>query len=173
MDVKDLDQIAKELELTPKQRSFAENYVFVTGLDPNAAIELSEYVLDYKNENYSEEMMEIYRQKRKAHLIRELLNNPKVLNYIKILRDELENQLIVDKLWVIKKLKTLATQGSENVQLKATELLGKHLEMFTEKQKIEGVEDPAEIVRKAYEIRKKREKENILEFKKEGTNECS
>jgi hypothetical protein len=173
MDVKDLNAVANEIGLTEKQKAFAENYVFVTGLDANAAVELAGYKVEYDYEGYSEETAEVFKYKRIASLVRELLNNKKVLTYIKILREELENQLLVDKLWVIKKLKTLATQGSENVQLKATELLGKHLEMFTERQKIEGVEDPAVIVKKAFEIRKKREKENIIEFKKDGTDECS
>lgn len=159
------DKLAGELELTELQRKFCEYFVFVTGLDAPAAIELAGYKLSNDEYEYkSEELKQFYIVAEKNKKAREMMRNPRVVRFISELRNELSTQLTVDKMWVINKLKMLATNGSENTQLKATELLGKTLEMFTEKSKIfEGVEDPAQIAKDAF----KKRMDNIREFKRQ------
>lgn len=166
----DLNKLAKELRLTEKQKLFAEYFVFVTGLEAVPAVELAGYKL--VNDDYSfkdEQVKEMFRMKEAYKTSRSLLNNHKILRYISALREELNNQLIVDKLWVIKKLKDLALTGCESTQLKATELLGKTLELFTDKSKVyEGVDDPAKIARESFE---KRINNNVVNFKERAQNE--
>jgi len=164
-----LDKLAKEYELTDLQQKFADYFVFVTGLNAPLAVELAGYKVineDYEYEN--DQLQEFYKIKQTNKIVKELLNNAKVLKYINKIRKELDNQLIIDKLWVINKLKQLAENGGENTQLKATELLGKTMEMFTEKTKnIEGTDDPAKIAKEAYEKRM----QNVIEFKEKKANE--
>ena len=163
----DLDKLSKELGLTELQKRFCDYYVFVTGLNAELAVELSGYSVESTNtEKYDEKMIAYYKELTIKRLVRVLVSNPKILKYITAIRKELNNQLVVDKLWVINKLKKLADVGSENTQLKATELLGKTMEMFTDKKVIESVEDPSKIMKEVFE---KRKLKNTVEFKKNGT----
>lgn len=169
-----LDELAKRLDLTEKQRLFADAYVFLTGLDGVAAAKFAGYKCDYPT-NYPEDKKKYYETLAYQGRARENLNNPKVLEYISTIRDNLDKQLVVDKLWVVNKLKNLAEQGTEATQLKATEMIGKILGMFIDHQKIEVTdEDPAVIARKAIEIRRSQineeKKNNIVEFSKDGTD---
>jgi hypothetical protein len=170
MKFKDLNLLAKEYKLTDLQKAFAENFVFVTGLDAVAAVELAGYKVTNDDYEYnSEQTKEIFKQKRLSALARELLNNPKILKYISVLREELNNQLIVDKLWVLKNLKEIVNKGSENAKLKSLELIGKHLEMWTDKSKVyDGIEDPSKIAKEAFE---KRKQQNVVEFREMVQNE--
>lgn len=164
----EFDKLAKKYKLTDKQRLFAEYYVYVTGLDGPAAVKLAEY--STINENYkfaSEDMKEIYDTRQTNKIARDLLDNKKVLGYIGELRKNLENHLIVDKLWVLDNLKKLAMSGCETTKIRALELIGKSMEMFTEKTKVESVEDPGAIAREAF----KKRMENTVEFKKRQENE--
>jgi hypothetical protein len=67
----------------------------------------------------------------------------------------MDQQLIVDKLWVIHKLKSLSDQGSERTQLEATKLLGQTMNMFQPEQMLLIQDDPGQIVKDA--IRKRME----------------
>lgn len=164
----DTEKLAKELKLTDKQKLFAEYFIYVTGLDGPAAVELAGYSSGSDHKDYGKESTNnFFRSLKFRQLARNLLSNRKVLDYINALRKDLDSQLIIDKLWVINKLKTLAETGSENTQLKATELLGKTLELFTEKTKFESSENPADIAKQAFE----RRKQNVVEFNKKQQNE--
>lgn len=160
------EKLAEEYKLTQLQKAFAEYYVYVTGLDGPAAVELAGYKLDKDFEGYDERTAEVFKRKAISSRARELLDNPKVTKYINALRTNLENHLIVDKLWVIKNLKDLAMTGTETTRIRALELLGKNLEMFTDRQKIEDVGNPGEIAQKAFESRM-----NILKLNQKQENE--
>jgi phage terminase small subunit len=163
----DFDKLASDLKLTDNQKKFCEFYVYVTGLDGFAAVELSGYKVDKSDmEGYDERTKEIYTKKAISYKLRELLNNNNVVKYIDSLRKNLENHLIIDKLWVIKNLKDLAMSGTEMTRIRALELLGKHLEMFTVKTKIEEINDPGEIAKTAFERRM-----NTIKFQPKTQNE--
>lgn len=143
--------------LNEKQKAFVENYLFTCGMNEEEALKLAGYSFNYKSD--------VEKRRCKKRKIRELMSNEKVIAYMNKLRNDLNNQLIVDKFWVIKKLKELAEHGNESVQLKATELLGKTMALFTDKV-IEQKENPGEIIRQSFEKRR-----NFTVLKKEGTND--
>jgi len=156
----DIDMSAKECGLTENQKNFCINYVFISGLDPYVAYETAGYKVP-------DELSDSNKKKWISSNVMKLLGNPKVLKFIKIIRDEMENQIIVDKFWVIDKLKKLAEKGSEATQIKATELLGKTFSMFSDRQVIETAEDPGKLAKEAFEKR-----QNMIAFKqKEAVNE--
>lgn len=163
------DKLAQEYGLNELQQKFAEYFVYVTGLDGPTAVELAGYSVVNDNYDYkTEELKDYYKYIQKKRIARDLLGNSKVLQYITALRDDLNNQLIVDKLWVIDNLKRIVTTGSEQGQIKALELIGKTMEMFVDKSKtFEGVEDPAKIAKEAFEKRQ----QNVVEFEKKQQNE--
>jgi len=159
----DPQALADELRLTETQRKFADYFVFLTGLDGPKAVELAGYKLDVDTTNYKDDRVSGYYKSLKLRTkARELLNNPKILRYIKEIRDNLDKQLIVDKLWVIQKLKNLADSGSERTQLEATKLLGQYHQLFTEVQRYEIADDPSKIIQEAME----RRKGNVIPFNK-------
>jgi phage terminase small subunit len=171
----DLEKIVEELKLTDKQQKFAEYGVFVTGLDWVKAVEMAEY--SFGKENYDKDYADgnigsYYLDMQKKRKARELLSNPKILKYIKALRDEMDNQLIVDKLWVINKLKTMAEAGSERTQLEATKLIGQTLQMFQADVQINVADSPAKITQEAFEKRMAEDKaaKNTIPFSKEVIN---
>jgi phage terminase small subunit len=132
-------------DLSEQQKAFAEHYVFTTNMDAIAAIELAGYTYSAKSEHDNK-----HNKKLKAH---SLLCNKKVVKHIQRLIDEVNSSLTIDRFYVINKLKELVESGSESSQLKALELLGKHIHMFQEEQKITYTEDPAMIAQEAYKIR--------------------
>lgn len=159
-ELDNIDDLAKEIGLTEKQKKAADYYVFVTDLDAEAAVELAGY--SFGSEKATEDTKKINR-KRVAY---DFIHNVKVLRYISQIRELMSNQIIVDKLWVINKLKTLAESGSENTQIRALELLGKTMQMYADKQVIENVGDPAKIAKEAF----KRRQKNVVEFKNGTTD---
>jgi hypothetical protein len=164
-----------EVELTEQQKKFAEYGVFLTGLDWIKAVELAEYKFGEENykENYDHKG-EHYLDMLKRKKVRENLSNNNILKYISSLREELDNQLVVDKLWVTNKLKILADNGSEKTQIEATKLLGQTLNMFQSDVQISVNDSPAKIAQDAFKKRMEQEKSttiNVIPFSKEGSNE--
>lgn len=71
---------------------------------------------------------------------------------IKELIDERNQQIVVDQLWVVKSLKDLARKSAtDSVKVRALELLGKHLDLFTERHVLEDASAPAELAKAAFE----------------------
>jgi phage terminase small subunit len=104
----DADALCKKLELTDKQRAFADYYIFLTGLDAEKAVVLAGYEINYVDKKFKDpEEAEQIRKIQLKRQARSLLNNPKIIQYIKAVRENLEEQLLVDKIWVIQKLKTI------------------------------------------------------------------
>lgn len=174
----DFGKMAKEAGLTELQTRFAFYYVFVTGLNGKEAVDLAGYSWGRydTNEDYDEGKREFYKELLQRQQAKNLLDNPKILAFITKLRKEMDNQLIVDKLWVIQKLKKLAEKAeSESIQLRATEKLGETMDMFGSRViETDEREDPAKIASAAFEKRKaamKNKPENVVEFQKEGSNE--
>lgn len=167
------NELAKELGLTPKQQSFCDLFLFVSGLDGIKAFELSEYNLkDKKPSEDAPQQEKYYYDMQVRREVRNLLGNLKIQKYIKAVRENLDLQLNVDRLWVLNKLKELATKGSERTQLEATKLLGQNLSMFTEVQKVEVVDDAGSIAKKAFEerIKKQKEQNNTIPFPSQVSN---
>jgi hypothetical protein len=167
----DFEQLAKEYNLTVMQTKFAFFFVFVTNLNGPAAVELAGYSPG-NYDDYDERTREYYETLVRKQQAKTLLDNPKVLTLITKLREDLNNQLIVDKLYVLSWLKRLvedeATAG--NVRLNALIKIGETMDMFGKREIIvDEREDPAKIAREAFERRKQQAKEspNIVEFKKE------
>jgi hypothetical protein len=161
----DPEKLAKELGLTDKQRAFADYYVFVAGLDGVKAVEMAGYAKNKCEGITDERQREYYINMSYMKTARDLLANKAIISYIRALRDNLDKQLIVDKLWVINKLKTLASgKTTERTQLEATKLLGQTMSLFVESQKLEIANDPSEIVKNAFKKRMMEENNNIIEF---------
>jgi phage terminase small subunit len=164
-------------QLTEKQQKFCEYGVFLTGLDWVKAADLAGYSVGTEEQYAKYEnqgLADYYRNMQWLRIARENLKLPHVLRFIKALREEMDNQLIVDKLWVINKLKKMADEGSERTQLEATKLLGQTMNMFQAETQVVVADDPSAIVQKAFAERMKKEKEqnkNIVPFNKEGSNE--
>jgi hypothetical protein len=88
----------------------------------------------------------IYMQYRKY--CTNLLKNPKIVKAIAYMKEKLDQRFVVDEMFVVTELKKIVKGGTEPGKLKALELLGKTLKMFTEVQKIEtNGTSPAEIAR--------------------------
>jgi hypothetical protein len=171
----DLEREAKEIGLTEKQKQFCEYFIFVCGLDAEKAVELSEYEIGQENykEKYAgkESLARYYMDLQIKRIARKLLNNVKIIRYINYLKDTLDSSLIIDKLWVVQKLKKLAEKGSEKTQLEATKLLGQTMSMFQPETIVSSIDDPGQIVRDAIAKRKREEEPiagNLIEFGKGG-----
>lgn len=159
-----------DLGLTSMQTDFVNYFLFITGMDAVEALKLAGYSHGVnEKENIDPLLRENFIRMRYQTMANDFLKNPKIVKTIGLIKAEMNDSLIVDKLWVLKKLKSLAEKGSENTQLQATKLLGQHLSMFVEVQKVEQVEDPASIARAGFEARKN----NIVDFntEKDGTDE--
>lgn len=155
----------RKFGLGKQQIIFCQAYVFLTGLNGVEAVKFANYQLgDYSN--YPDDKREWYENLKRKQIARTNLTNPKCAKYIRSLQDSLAAQISVDRFYVTEKLKTMAERGSENIQIKALELLGKSISMFTDKSVIENVnESPAEIAKQAFAERMK--KENVVPFNKE------
>lgn len=169
---------AKELGLTELQVRFCDLFVFVCGMNAEKSVEFAGYSLG--NEETAKEhadkpsLAKYYRDLAIRKVARSLLTNQNVLRYIEFLKETIDTSLIVDKCWVIEKLKKLAEAGSEKTQLEATKLIGQTMNMFQPETIVSSVEDPGQIVRDAIAKRKQEEDEkpsNVVEFKKEQPNE--
>jgi phage terminase small subunit len=160
------NELAKQLGLTNQQQKFCDYYTYVCGLDGEKAVEMAEYKFG-NYDNYSPELKEMYLSIQRKRAVRELLDNVDILRYIKALRDNMDGQLIIDKLWVIQKLKKLAETGTERTQLEATKMLGQNLHMFGAEVEVNIADDPSQIMKKAFEKRKEEERiaKNTVEFK--------
>jgi hypothetical protein len=133
--------------LTEEQKNFCVYYVHLCDFNAKKAVEMAY--------NKGGE----HAQSNICHKERSLMANQKVLKYIKHLSDQRVNQTLVDQFWVIKKLRQLAEDGAENIQLKATELLGKTMSMFSDRQEVIDVgEDPAKLAKEA--LRRRKEQQN-------------
>jgi len=144
--------------LTKQQQLFAELYVLVNGLNGVDSVVGAGYKFgDYSN--YPEDKREWYINLKAKQIARHNLKNPKICKYIKYLQDNMGSQIGVNRFYVIEKLKNLAEKGTESTQLKALELLGKSLAMFTDVKEINDTkEDPAAIMKKAFEERVNKDK---------------
>lgn len=162
------EELAKELGLTKQQRNFCDYYVYMYGMnDAESACRDAGYALNTYKEGYSEHKREYYEKLWYQGKAKELLAKPKIVDYIKSLREAISENIVVDRLWIISYLKNIAINGSENAQLKALELLGKTMAMFSDVSKVENsIDDPAKIAREAFEKRKAE-----LQLYKEGANE--
>ena len=142
----------RERALTDLQREFCVNYVYLCEFDAKKAVEMT-----YKKEGSAA-------QSNICHKERELMNDDRIRDYITELVEQRDSMFIVDKLFVIKKLKGLVETGAENIQLKALELLGKTMSMFSDRQEVVDVgEDPAKLAKEAFSKRFKQE-ENLVPF---------
>ena len=150
------EETPKEVQgLTEEQQNFCVYYVHLYDMNAKKAVEAA-----YNKTGK-------YAQSNICHKERELMSNPKVMRYIKYLSDQRLTQTLVDQFWVIKKLKQMADDGAENIQLKATELLGKTMSMFSDRQEVVDVgEDPAKLAKEALRRRKEQQKEedNLVPF---------
>lgn len=146
---------ALKANITEQQAKFAELYALEFDMNIGPA---AREAYPQKNEVSS------YNMGRKA------LQVKRVAEYVKALRAGLENNQLVDKIWIMERYKEMASKNggySENVQKGALADLAKIMGMFTEKSEISINEDPKDIIKKGRELRKKREKEaEILEFGK-------
>ena len=109
------------MKLTPKQELFINEYC----IDRNAT---RAYKDVYKSANDNTAAKEGCK----------ILKNPKVAQEIenRIAKRAKDNGITAE--FVLNGIKAIATKGEkENDKLKAFELLGKHLKLFTEKQEIE------------------------------------
>ena len=171
----DFEALAKEYGLTEMQTRFCVYYVFFTNLNGPAAVELAGYSTgrDSTYVDYDEGKRDFYEKLVRSGKAKELLGNPKVVKLLTKLREELNNQLIVDKLYVINGLKYAWENQNDfppNVRLQALIKLGETMEMFKKVEvNVDEREDPAKLAREAFERRKQQAKEspNVVEFKKE------
>jgi hypothetical protein len=134
--------------LTDKQKQFCDAYV-ESGYDIDEAIKLSGY-------NYGSGL------KHAKYNIKQMLNMPHIKKYISVLSDAVNSRQMVDKQWVIEKLKNIVlenSQGQKNysAQIRALELLGNHMGLF-KNLVIENDPnaDASSIVTAAWENRKKK-----------------
>lgn len=172
-DVSNVDfaKLGKEHGLTEMQTKFCYYYVFVCNLNGRDAVECAGYSSGkYDEKDYDERTKKYYEDLVYRNIAKNMLDNPKVLELITRLRDELNNQLIVDKLYVLQNLKRLAETATESIQLRALEKLGETMELFGQKTIIEEREDPSRNAREAFQRRKEAERSNVVEFSKEVEN---
>jgi hypothetical protein len=131
--------------LNKRQRAFCEAYVYLTEYDITRAMELAGY------RNVSKYDLKILGKK--------MLKKPKILAQIKKMKEVKEQETVVDKLWIVTKLKKIVDDNEHhpNFQLKALELLGKYLNMFGENKNVdpETQVDAADVAKAAFEERKK------------------
>lgn len=163
------ETIAKGLGLSKQQQEFAEHYVYC-GMDGVSSAKAC-YQVNYDKTKYSEEKREWYEELVYRGIAKENLRNKNVVAYIKELKDQLNENLGVDKYYVVDQLKRLAKSGSEATQIRALELLGKTLSMFNEVQKVDISEDKSagDLAREAFEKRKEMMKQQKFEIYKTGT----
>jgi hypothetical protein len=142
MNVPDTNR--NEYGLTPKEEEFCYNYIFVTVFNKEQSIKNAGYELDSP----------ILRERR----AKDLLARKPVQTRIRAMMDERDNTPVVDKLWIIQKLKQIIEDNDKNAtaQIRALELLGKHYGIFADKQIIEDYRDPGVIAKEAFERSKKK-----------------
>ena len=146
MSTKGYNLIKDHRGLTEKQEGFCINYVYYTGLNAKEALGLAGYK---------------YTGVHQSKIIQQLFRNPKVKKRINELIEERNNEILVDKLWEIKKLKTMAeSANSDMAQIKAIELLGKTMNIFSETHVYENREDPGKVIREA---RRKRQEQTDID----------
>lgn len=163
---KETKEKIEDLGLTNMQLDFVNYFIFITNMDAVEALKLAGYQHGVKDSpDLDPKTRDLYIDMHYKSKANDFLKNQKIVKCIKLIKEEMSEALVVDRMWVIKKLKSLADNGSENTQLKATELIGKHLSMFTEIQQIQSVEDPAAIARAAFNDRIREDQEKIVEFK--------
>jgi hypothetical protein len=107
-----------EYGLSPKQEQFAQAYVFLTNFDARQSAEIA----GYKNKSKT----------NKINTAKNLVNNPKVKKRIKQLVSQRDEMIVVDKHWVLKKLKEIVdgNEGRPSVQLKALDMLAKSVKLY-------------------------------------------
>lgn len=165
------DQL-KELRLTEQQYNFCTSYVFLTGLEPAEATKLAGYsngTLENSDMDPDQkaDMDRLFFRKKGT----ELLRNPKIVKAIQILTSGEQEKLLVNEVFVINELKQIVRKGTEMGKLKALEMMGKKLRMWTDVQKVEqSTESAAEIAKGFFEDRVKN-KDKIVAFDEEtGTD---
>lgn len=129
-------------ELTDMQEEFCYAYVYITLFD---AVEAYRIVSNLKDERAIGRAAKI------------LLSEPNVRARIDELMKERHDTPVVDKFWVLKKIKKIVDDcdGKPQFQLKALELLGKHLGLFAETITLDEHKDAADVAQSAFENRKK------------------
>jgi len=121
--------------LTEKQKSFADNVLF---LDITPTESARNVYIDCTNDSVK-------------RIASDNMKNRKILDYMSAVRKELEDSLLVDRFYVVKKLKHLCENGSENIQLKSAIELGKIRGMYIERIETNSNETPQEILKKSFE----------------------
>jgi phage terminase small subunit len=158
------------VELTNKQKRFIELYTQDKNFNAKEAMKEAGY-------NYSSEAAW-----RTA--VREMLANPKIKRVLNESISDREKSVQVDKYWVVEKLKKIVLQNEDKNypnQLKALELLGKYLGMFSDKVVIGEEKNIVEAARNVFakrkaEIEKQKEDDerkkimSVFSTLKEGTN---
>lgn len=137
------DQQKNEYGLNTRQEEFCQHYVNTTMYDAEIAFDMVYSASNIKN---------------KRMLILRLMNNGNIKKRIKQLMGIRDDVTVVDKYYVLKKLKKIVDENEKKpvYQLKALELLGKHLGLFNDKMIApDASTDPSEIARNAFEERMK------------------
>lgn len=142
-----------EFGLTDMQKSFVLFLCLSDHQDPYKAVIEAGYshglnIEEMTAKGWPKEKQDnfIYMQYRK--FCTNLLKNPKIIKAISFMKEELGQRFVIDEMFVITELKKIVKGGSEPGKLKALELLGKTLKMFTDVQKLEtNGTSPAEIAR--------------------------
>lgn len=135
-------------KLQGKQKRFCELLV-LDNQDPKTALQLAGYTFNAKKESDNNINM--------GHAIRRIMSSIIVKEYIAELRSGKDIAEDVDRSYVIKRLKSMAESAEgEPTKLKAIELLGKTLGMFSDKQQEEDEKsNPAMIAKNAFRDRMK------------------
>lgn len=167
----------KDLGLNQQQQDFVIYFVFLTNMNGSEAVKMAGYKTGVERSQYPEgeagdKEFKRFEELAYTRIAQRHISNPRIIKAIQAVKNEMKEAFIVDRLWVFNKLKRLAENGSENVQLRATELLGKALSMFTEVTTVQTTEDAASIAKGRFAERMKKEQANkVVEFKTGTENE--
>jgi hypothetical protein len=147
--------------LTKKQEDFCYAFTHITNFDADNAFDIAKY------EASTKEM--------RNDMIRDLMREPKIKARIAELIEEKDAQIVIDRTYVREKLKQVVEETGKgqhyNAHLKALELLGKDLGLFSgDKEDALNSKDSGEVANEIFTRRKAR----ILETrKKEGDKDVA
>jgi len=128
--------------LTDKEKAFCEIYVWFSNFDIETAMRMAGYTYATRRDFVAAG--------------RKLLKNQHIHNHIALLVEERNGALTMDKFYVIEKLKREFIENDkvgESNKLRALELLGKHMDMWSEKKVVNPVQTEADHVKQSFEKR--------------------
>ena len=131
-------------KLTKKQKALVDNVIFL-----NMSLDAAAKDAGYEVTSGSDETI----RANLRNMGRVTLNSTKVKEYVAAVRSEMEQTLLIDKFFIIRKFKELSEQGGENTQLKATENLGKILGLYVDKQEVSVSNNPGVLAKEAFQKR--------------------